>query len=77
MEPVNICIKAVQGKEVLVSEEKALFVKLITSIKDTFNIKSTMDGTGGVDILLDAALGSMLYSKHDFYGTHDGLQDFF
>lgn len=59
------------------SEHNSLFAKHISDIKYTFNLMSAMDGTGGVYILSDAALGSTLCSEHGFKVTYDGLQCFY
>lgn len=53
----------------LAHEQNYLFFKLVADIKDILNLNFLMDGTGGVKIIMHAALDFMLYSQAGFYPT--------
>lgn len=76
MEPINVCFQAVQGKDTLLSEQNARFEKLVTDLKMTFNLKTSTD-MNGVDVLTEAAIGSLLHSAGGYYCTSDGMREFF
>ena len=73
MKSVDICFRAIQGKETLIVEQNNRFAKICADVEGLFSLRRRND----VDVLSETALGTHLYSASGVMATTEGMSHFF